>query len=154
MLIQPHLAIFLERFLRVRTNPLIHVLIFLSDTFIHGLSFVWLTQTRVAGTVPVMAMTTVTTIGWVEPKLTSCLSVIRDLIEQGPRRRRRGAPPTPVWLSGSMSRGQIQVSWLENLPSNSLITLHFLCFQYLFQHLLQNLSWYVQGRAKGSPQIW
>ena len=40
MLIQPHLAIFLERFLRVRTNPLIHVLIFLSDTFIHGLSFV------------------------------------------------------------------------------------------------------------------
>ena len=29
------------------------------------------------------------------PKLTSCLSVTRDLIEQGPRRR-RGAPSTPV----------------------------------------------------------
>ena len=40
MLIQPHLAIFLDRFLGVRTNPLIHVLICLSDTSIHGLSFV------------------------------------------------------------------------------------------------------------------
>ena len=40
MLIQPHLAIFLDRFLRVRTNPLILVLIFLSNPFIHGFSFV------------------------------------------------------------------------------------------------------------------
>ena len=96
MLIQPHLAIFLDRFLRVRTNPLIHVLIFLSDTFIHGLSFVinieagggyrngdgydYRYEDRVSDL----------------PKLTSCLSVTRGSIEQGPRRRRRGAPPTPV----------------------------------------------------------
>ena len=120
MLIQPHLAIFLDRFLRVRTNPLIHVLIFLSDTFIHGLSFVinidagggyrpgdgygYGYDDRVSGT-----------------KLISCLSVIRDLIEQGPRRRRRGAPPAPVSLSGSMSRRQIQVSWLRDIGTMQIV---------------------------------
>ena len=95
ILIQPHLAIPLERFLRVRTNTHIHVLIFSSDTFIHGLSFV-INIDAGGGYRPgdgygygygdrVSDMT----------KLISCFSVTRDLIEQGPRRR-RGAPSTPV----------------------------------------------------------